>query len=310
MKKTGLVLLYLFLVVFMMNYFVPIKDLDFSLLLPPEKEVEESTDFIQVSVARKTTTIQVPLEEYLIGVVGSEMPSSFELEALKAQCIAARTFVVNRKFQVDDSTATQAYHSEAELLKIWGDGAKERIAKIKQAVDATSGLIMTYQGKVISALYFSTSNGMTANSEEYYTSALPYLRSVSSPWDLELNPKASTTVFFTPVQLKASLQLSSEVSSFQVVSRYKDNRVNQAKANATTLTGREVREKLGLKSSDFTIRKTKNGYELVTQGNGHGVGMSQYGAQGLALEGKSYQDILQYYYQNIEIISLGKYKGL
>lgn len=306
MKKSALLVIYVVLVLGMMNYFTPFANLQMPELpskLEPENEV------IQVSVIRKEEEIKVPLEEYLIGVVGSEMPSHFELEALKAQSVAARTFVVNRKYQVDDTVASQAYHSQDELKRLWGSGYEERIKRVRQAVYETAGEIMTFEGQVISALYFSTSNGKTANSEEYYTSKLPYLRSVDSPWDLDLNPKAQSTVFFTFAQLQSSLGASKSISSFTIQSRFDDNRVNQAKINGQLYSGREIREKLGLRSSDFTVRKTQNGYEIVTTGYGHGVGMSQYGAQGMALEGSKYQDILEHYYQNIEVIQLSEYKG-
>lgn len=311
MKKVTLLLIYLVLVMVMMNYFVS-SDLDIGklpfVISKPENDEPTVDDTIQVSITRKQEVISVPLEEYLIGVVGSEMPASFELEALKAQSVAARTFAVSRNYKVDDSTATQAYHNEAELKKIWGSSYQTRITKIKEAVSATAGEIMTYQGKIISALYFSTSNGKTANSEEYYASALPYLRSVDSPWDLELNPDAEATKFFSDDQLKNTLGMAKTVSSFKIVDRFQDDRVKTVSINDKTFTGREIRELLGLRSSDFTVRKTKNGYEFTTQGYGHGVGMSQYGAQGMALEGNTYRDILSHYYQNIEIISLSQYK--
>lgn len=311
MKKITLLSIYLLLVMVMMNYFVS-SDIDLGklpqIISHLDKEKPTADDTIQVSITRKQETIQMPLEEYLIGVVGSEMPASFELEALKAQSVAARTFAANRNYKVDDSTATQAYHNEEELKKIWGSSYQSRITKIKEAVSATAGQIMTYQGKIISALYFSTSNGKTANSEEYYASALPYLRSVDSPWDLQLNPDVIATKFFTNDQLKNTLGMTKAISIFKIIDRFQDDRVKSVSVNDKTFTGREIRELLGLRSSDFTVRKTKNGYEFTTQGYGHGVGMSQYGAQGMALEGNTYREILSHYYQNIEIISLSQYK--
>lgn len=306
MKKGGLFVIYIVLVIGMMNYFRPLSTAPFAQF--NHQSITTDTETIQVSVVRKENVIKVALEDYLVGVVGSEMPAHFELEALKAQSVAARTFVVNRNYQVDDTVASQAYHSAEELQTLWGSSYEQRILRIKEAIAATEGEIMTFNGKVISALYFSTSNGKTANSEEYYTSALPYLRSVESPWDLELNPKATSTVFFTFTQLQNMLGIKEAIQSISVVSRFEDQRVSQVKINGKKYTGREVRELLNLRSSDFSVKKTKKGFEFVTTGYGHGVGMSQYGAQGMALEGKSYKEILRHFYQNVEIIDLMKYK--
>lgn len=253
-----------------------------------------------VSVTRDNEVIEIALEEYLIGVVASEMPSSFELEALKAQSVASRSFVVSRNFQVDDSTASQVYKDESDLRAVFGINYEEKISKIKEAVSATRGEVLYYEDQVVNALFFSTSNGETVNSQDYYENELPYLQSVSSEWDLEVNENAIVETFYSLEDLRKLLGISGSVN-ISVVSRYDNHRVKVVKVNNKNYSGRELRELLNLRSTDFSLTKDKKGYTFKTIGFGHGVGMSQYGAQGMALEGYSYQDILKHYYKNVEI---------
>lgn len=272
------------------------------MLLEENKTVQEQND-IFVSITRDDGVIELELEQYIVGVVASEMPSSFELEALKAQSVAARSFVVSRNYQVDDSTASQVYKDENELRLVFGNEYEERISKIQKAVEATKGEVLYYNNQVINALFFSTSNGQTVNSQEYYTNELPYLQAVSSEWDLKVNENAVVETFYSLADLRKLLGVSGPVN-ISIVSRYDNHRVKSVKVNNTTYTGRELRELLVLRSTDFTVTKQKDGYTFKTVGFGHGVGMSQYGAQGMALEGYTYDEILEHYYKNVEIKKL------
>ncbi|MEG0699081.1 MAG: stage II sporulation protein D [Erysipelotrichaceae bacterium] len=259
------------------------------------------TDYI-VEVSRKEGTVEIPLETYLEGVVGSEMPASYNIEALKAQAIAARTFVANRGFKVDDSTASQVYHDPTELKNIWKDEYDSRAMTIKQAVNDTTSLIMTYNGEYISALFYSSCNGKTNNSQDYWKGEVPYLISVESPWDLK-DPKTIQTIEKNKLEVAKTLGFSNIISNI-AIERYDNGYVKTITMDNIQFSGREVREKLKLRSSDFTIIAKGDNYEITTKGYGHGVGMSQVGAQGMALDGHTYTEILEHYYSGINIEKL------
>jgi len=274
--------------------------------------VELATSPISVSVMRDAydEVEDVGLEEYVVRVVASEMPAEFEEEALKAQALAARTYIVNHKLYTDDSeeydvTDTvmhQVYKDDYELQKLWGSDYDWKINKITQAVNATQGEILTYDDAPITPAFFSTSNGYTENSEDYWEDELPYLRSVKSHWD-EDSPKFKDQKTFTIEQIEEALAIElPHNEAFHIeVSRTDSERVDQLAMNGNELSGREVREKLELQSSDFSIKQRNNHLIFTTKGYGHGIGMSQYGANGMAEEGNSYQDIVKYYYKDIEI---------
>lgn len=268
----------------------------------PAPPIAENNEHM-VHIERAEGVIEVPLETYLQGVVGSEMPASFEVEALKAQAIAARTFVCKREYQVDDSTASQVYHSDEEMKKIWGNQYETYHQKVKDAIDDTKGIVMTYQGECITAAFFSSSNGMTNNVEDYWTSALPYLRSVESFWDIE-EANNEQQVFFDADTFAAKLGFQNHVSNISTPTRYENGYVESLTIDGIVFSGREIREKLQLRSSAFEIQVETDGYTFITHGYGHGIGMSQYGAQAMALDGKTYKDILTHYYTDIEFQTL------
>lgn len=252
-----------------------------------------------VKVKTESQTLNIPLEEYLIGVVAGEMPVSFELEALKAQVVASRTFVLSRKLSVDNTTRSQVYLTNSQMKKNWGNAYQKNKEKIEKAIRETSYEVMTYQGEYISAMFFSSSNGKTVNCEDYFTGEVAYLKSVDSHWDLEIDPKNKRTQTFTNQELADLFHVSSV--NMNITSYTKSGYVESVVVNNQTYTGREIREKLGLASSCFQMNLTSQGYQFTTLGSGHGVGMSQYGAQAMAKEKKTYRDILHHYYQNIEI---------
>ncbi|WP_307344219.1 stage II sporulation protein D [Metabacillus malikii] len=261
--------------------------------------------------ANKTETI--PLEEYVIGVVASEMPAEFEHEALKAQALAARTYITKKLVNNDsmgtpegsnslvtDTQAHQVYKSKEELQEIWGNDYSWKIKKITEAVAATQGKILTYESKPIDALFFSTSNGYTENSEAYWQGKIPYLRSVESTWD-EKSPKFhdQKVISINEFEKKLGVKINKSIGTIKELTPGK--RVAKVEVGGKEFTGREIREKLELKSSDFTWEIKGNSVVIETKGFGHGVGMSQYGANFMAESGKSYTDIISHYYQNTEI---------
>ncbi|APH03407.1 stage II sporulation protein D [Bacillus weihaiensis] len=254
----------------------------------------------------------IPLEEYVVGVVASEMPADFELEALKAQALAARTYITKQMMNekalsapegsiVTDTQIHQVYKNVEELKKIWGKEYEEKINKITEAVAATQGQILTYDNKPIDALFFSTSNGFTENSEAYWKEEIPYLRSVESTWDEE-SPKFYDQKIISVQEFEKKLGVSIEEGTVgKITELTPGKRVAKVEIGGKTFTGKDIREKLELKSSDFTWELKGDSIVIETEGYGHGVGMSQYGANFMAVDGKNYEEIVSYYYKGTEV---------
>ena len=153
---------------------------------------QEPAKPVQVAVTIDNNVNYIDMDDYLLGVVAGEMPAEFEIEALKAQVVASRTFVYNRNLSVDNTTNSQVYLSEEQMKENWGDKYDQYRQKIVTAIDETNDEVMKYDGQYISAMFFSSSNGYTENVEDYFeSSALPYLRSVDSHWDLTVKPSNS-----------------------------------------------------------------------------------------------------------------------
>lgn len=265
-------------------------------------KTSEEEKVVEVAVTIDDKINYINLDDYLLGVVAGEMPANFELEALKAQVVASRTFVYNRNLSVDNTTNSQVYLTKEQMQKNWGDKYDEYCQKITTAIKQTNNEVMKYEGNYISALFFSSSNGLTENVEDYFeSSALPYLRSVDSHWDLTIDPSNSREVSFTKAQLKE--KFNCDDLNFNIIAYKKSGRVATLSVGGKNYTGRQVRELLGLASSCFEIEYRDGKYIFKTLGSGHGVGMSQYGAQGMALEGSDYKTILNHYYTNIEIVN-------
>lgn len=264
------------------------------------KEIKKKA--VQVAVTIDDNINYIDIDEYLLGVVAGEMPANFETEALKAQVVASRTFVYNRSLSVDNTTSSQVYLSKDKMKENWGDKYDEYCHKIVTAIDETDDEVMKYDGKYISAMFFSSSNGYTENVEDYFESgALPYLRSVDSHWDKTIDPTNSRQMVFSKTDLKNKFNCNS--LDFNIIAYKKSGRVATLSVGGKNYSGRQVRELLGLASSSFTIKMEGNKYVFNTTGSGHGVGMSQYGAQGMALEGSNYKDILNHFYTDVEIVN-------
>lgn len=281
----------------------------------PEVNMNKNEPAVEVAVYRvgQEKIDELPLEEYIVGVVAAEMPAEFELEALKAQALSARTYIVNHLMNeekigvpdgadVTDTENHQVYKSDDELKKQWGKDYGEKVQKIREAVAATSGQILTYEGAPIYAAFFSTSNGFTENSEDYWSSPRPYLKSVESPWDVNTEKfKGQKVVSVADFEKLLGVKLSNSNEIGKIVAKTEGNRVGKVDFNGKVLTGKEIREKLELKSSDFTWERKGNNIVINTKGFGHGVGMSQFGANGMAQAGKTYEEIVQHYYSGVQI---------
>lgn len=247
------------------------------------------------------TMLTIDLEEYVRGVVASEMPVRFEREALKAQSVAARTFALQRNLMVDDTTSSQVYKSDEELKAQWGDSYDANLSKIKDAVKATEGEVLTYDGAYITAAFFSSCEGKTNTSGEYWGKHTPYLISVDSPWDAQVNDNLTQKQEFTTAQLAEKLGFMNPIQSISDLQRYDSGYVKSVMIDTITFSGRELREKLNLRSNKITITMKGSDVTFEVAGFGHGIGMSQYGAEGMAKAGKSYQDILLHYYTGVKL---------
>lgn len=262
---------------------------------------------VRVKRVNKNEIENIQLEKYLIGVLAGEMPVSYNVEALKAQAVAARTYTLNKMqinrnniFDIVDTTDDQVYLDDNYLKESWQNKYEEYKEKIKKAVEETRGEYLTYNGKIIKAFFFSTSSGTTEDCEDVFGENLPYLKSVSSTWDVNSPSYISTTVltkeeFYNKLGLEYSETINIEIE------RNDTNSIKTITVNNNTIKGTDFRYKLNLRSTNIELEEQENNIKIISKGFGHGVGMSQYGAQELANIGYKYDQILKYYYQGIEI---------
>lgn len=250
-------------------------------------------------------TINIALEDYVIGVVGSEMPALFNSEALKAQSVAARTYALKKTSMgatLTSTTSDQVYKTNDQLKAMWGNSYDTYYNKVKNAVLATKGEVMTYNGNYIDAVYFSTSNGRTEDPIYVWSYTQPYLKSVDSKWDIGTTFfNATKTISKSEISSKLGVNLTS-ISEITINSLTTGGRVNSVTIAGKEFTGVQIRTLLGLRSADFTVSESGNNIVFTTKGWGHGVGMSQYGANGMANAGYSYSQILKHYYTGISIV--------
>ncbi len=298
------------------------------------KSKEEKEQGLTISVFNhiKNEVVEMNFEDYITGVVTAEMPAAFELEALKAQSVAARTYAY-RKLQLGDTSASehkgaiictnpahcQAWTSMDAAKKEWGIfKAGYNVKKITKAVSETRGMILTYDGKIANPLYHANSGGTTENSEEVWDGIYePYLRSVesrgeekSSSYKVTINIEA---VEFVRIFLKkfpdAVIDTDNIEQELEITAYTTGGRVKTIRVGSMTIKGTEFRSMLSLRSANFTIEADKSGMlNFTTRGNGHGVGMSQWGANNLAQKGARYDEILRYYYRGISLVTIEEFK--
>lgn len=307
MKKT--LLLYIIVLILIPIFVVSIiyktlsneKNVEQNELTTTNKKTDKE---IQVKINKNNKILTLNLEDYIVGVVAGEMPASFHMEALKAQAIASRTYVMykmnNNKnsYDVETTTDDQVYITKEEMKEKWNEDFDYYYNKITKAVEETKNLIMKKDNKIFKAYYFAMSNGTTADSMTVFNEK--NFDSVKSPWDNEDLNRFLVTTDFNTKELESKLNLK-QINKIQIISRDKTNRVEKIKVNNKIYSGIEFRKLLSLRSTDFTISKENNIYSITTKGYGHGVGMSQYGANGMAKENYNYKEILNHYYQDIEI---------
>lgn len=236
----------------------------------------------------------VDFEDYVMGVVAAEMPASYHIEALKAQAIAARTYAIVQTEQltkpIEITTAHQVYFPVNNLSEVYEK-------KVREAVLSTKQMLLIHDGQPISAMFHAASNGLTESSYNFSGYDRPYLQSVPSP------EEKLTTHRFSLSELNhlLSANFSLEQVKDAKLERNDTNRVKKITIGNVTWNGREFREKLSLASTDFIIQIIEGRVQIIANGYGHGVGMSQQGANELAAQGYTYEDILKHYYGEVEI---------
>ena len=244
------------------------------------------------------------------------MPALFDIEALKAQAVCARTYALRAIEAMGQTTDVlpnpsdigQAYKTKEELKEQWGENFDEYYNNIETAVNETYGEIMVYNDEPILAVFHSTSAGYTENSENIWESALPYLKSVESSGDIYAPQyETSTELSYDKIkELFISKYPNISFSSDSLISQIKINSVSNAgyitsvTVGGVTMSGLDIRGVLGLRSASFTMTDTGSSIIFTTKGYGHGAGMSQYGAEAMAEEGYTYKEILNHYYTDID----------
>ncbi len=271
-----------------------------------KKEVSTKKEEISIRILNDDNSIiKVNLEEYIIGVVAAEMPASFHIEALKAQAIASRTYAMykiensSNDYDVTTDVTTQAFITIQQMKEKWQEDFDYYYNQIKNAVNDTNNLVLKQDKEIICAYYFSMSNGFTEESELVFKEDLSYVGSVDSSWDTLLKNFEYTTNI-TKDKFCNALEINCDEIVINNIIKSDSNRVNYIEINNKTFKGTEVRNLLGLRSTDFNIEIAEN-ISITTKGYGHGVGMSQYGANEMAKQNNSYINILNHYYQNVEI---------
>ena len=273
---------------------------------------------INVYDTQKKQVVEMDLEDYVLGVAAGEMPSSFHVEALKAQCLASRTYAVLRMTKFGGKgcvkhpgadVCTDPAHCQAHVnFNI----AEKELGIYKSAVEATAGEVIVYQDNLIDAVFHSTSGGKTENSEEIWSAKIPYLRSVVSEFEVH-SPKLATsceiknTDFVQKIKnLDKNVNINSKQlrNQIEILERSEGGRVKRIKIGNKVFDGETVKTALGLNSSNFNIAFNQDSLHFTVTGYGHGVGMSQYGADGMGKSGYSYVDIIKHYYKDVEIINI------
>lgn len=284
-------------------------DIEFNISKLPESE--------DITVWIDGQLTKMPMEEYLVGVVAAEMPASYEPEALKAQAVAARTYTEYKKNHGGcsahsgadiccDSSHCQAYVTTAEMAENWGSDSSLYIQKIVSAVNDTCGEMIYYDGEEIQVFFHASAGGRTENSENVYPKALPYLVSVDSKGE------ESSSHYYGEAEVNRDsfikkMKAFSPSISFEGqtlighVTRFDSGRVQSIEVGSEAFTGREIREIFSLNSTNFAVEEDGDKIKFSTVGFGHGVGMSQTGANAMAKKGAGYIEILTHYFTGVTV---------
>jgi len=292
----------------------------------PSIKLEENAGFKILRTATGKVE-EIPSVDYICGVVAAEMPASYNEEALKAQAVAAFTYAYYKKAYnlahpeatkaisgadlSDDFHLYQAFITKSQAQQQWGTGFEKSWDKIYSAVCAVQNYVITYSGKPIEADFFSVSSGKTENCKDVWGNVLPYLVSVGSEWDIKASDYSSK-VTISQNDFKKAVQTKYKGAKFDIkpekwlssITRSSAGGVISANLCSNTLTGNDLRQLFNLKSANFTLSFKNSIFTFDVKGSGHGVGMSQFGAQALALQGKKWNEIIKYFYTGVEIFNL------
>lgn len=288
-----------------------------------EKEEKSKQEAFKVLDITTGKVEEISVYDYVVGAVCAEMPATFEPEALKAQAVAAHTYAQRQKEKAmtapdkelngayfsNDSSKYQAYFTENQAKQYYGDNYEQYIKKIREAVSDVEDEILVYEDEPIIAAFHSMSSGTTESAENVWGSKVDYLIPVESDYDTEA-PKYMEEYEYTADEVKERLENAFDGIKlgdkpeewFSDVSKSKSNTVLEIKAGNLTVTGQEIRAALSLRSASFDI-EYDDGFKITTRGYGHCVGMSQYGANAMAKDGKTYKEILEHYYPNTNLES-------
>lgn len=287
------------------------------------EKVEEKFDYGQYTTIKLLHTAtgdveDMHLDEYLYGVVASEMPATFDIEALKAQAVVARTYTIyqirnGKKHEnadvCDSSYNCQAWISKEDRFARWEEGKQEEYwSKIVDAVNSTKGKVILYNGEPINALFHSNSGGATELSINVWGGDFPYFQTVETSGEQNYSSYSSEVTISKDELIKKMLEKYSEFKinfsedeSIKIIERTASNRISKLKIGNIEITGVDARNIFGLKSANFNIEIDGDNIKFSVLGYGHGVGFSQCGGDTLAKNGRNYQEIIKYYYKDVEI---------
>lgn len=304
----GLALPWLVLSLFMQFHRKPAEEEPQGATEHTETMEETQTVALTMYLRREDGTVtEMDMDTYLTGVILAELPASFEPEAKKAQSVAARTFtwkaVTTGGKHGDGSVCTDSTCCQAYIDPDTYGGTDAAVRAAREAVLDTSGYVLTYDGALIEATYFSCSGGSTEDAVAVWGTDVPYLRATESPGE-EGATHYTDSVTFTATEFQSALgvTLKGKPSSWLGVATYTaGGGIATMEIGGTSYKGTELRALLGLKSTAFTMTVDGDTITVTTRGYGHRVGMSQYGADAMAVSGKTYREILEYYYQGVQI---------
>lgn len=268
----------------------------------------EQKPVISVYVKADDRVEEMEIDKYLAGVVAAEMPADFEKEALKAQAVAARTYLYSHISEAEKGNIAESHNgavicTDSTHCQAWTKDAQK---KIRQAVKDTKNQIITYNGEPISAVFHSTSPGRTESAADVWGAEVPYLQGVDSPGDIH-SPKYISEVQISTEDFKKVIsenigEINWDNNLFGNIIRSQSGGIKTIDVGDHTIKGTELRRFLDLKSTNAELEEKEGNILIKVKGYGHGVGMSQYGANYFAREGMSYEEILKAYYTGVDII--------
>lgn len=275
----------------------------------PYQNPDKTFELEEIKVLKDDVVTSYSVKDYLFGVIAAEMPALYEREAIKAQAVAAYTFALYRMLgQTDteyditaDGETAQCFITREEAAARWGEKASEYTKKIDDCIDSVAGYTLIYNNEVIFAAYHAISPGVTNTCLDVWGKEIPYLTSVASDGD-KLADNYLSEVTFTTAEIAEKLKNLGEASGeaqnyFKDANATDNGYVKDINFCGKKLTGAQVREALDLRSCNFTVSFADDKFTFTVKGYGHGVGMSQTGANYMAKQGKSYAEILLHYYK-------------